>query len=248
MSSSDEPVGLRLTRRSWLRLAGTALVAASHAAPAHAELRTLRPEDQSQRDASLHALLGSMRAIVRRKDAKALLALMAPDFKVEFDVGKGPAVFRRHWHLEAPGSRVWPVLDRMLSLGGTFYSDSLFALPYVYTRFPHDLDRLNHVVATGEIPMRTAANATGTRVGVLKDAIVQLASPLTPPAMLVDVPFVAIRHPEHGVCYVAGSDVYSPAGHRVFLEKRQGQWRWLSLAAPTLATPPALLAAGAATP
>ena len=59
--------------------------------------------------------------------------------------------------------------------------------------------------------------------------------------MLVQVPFVAVQHPEHGVCYVAGSDVYSPAGHRAFFEKRQGRWRWMSLAAPTLATPPALL-------
>lgn len=248
MSFSDEPFGLLITRRSWLRLAGTALVAASHAAPAYAELRTLRPEDQSERDASLEELLGTMRAIARRKDAKALLALMAPDFKVEFDVGKGPAVFRRHWRMETPGSRVWPLMDRLLTLGGTFYSDSLFALPYVYTRFPHDLDRLDYVVATGEIPLRATSGATGARVGVLKDAIVQLAAPLTPPAVLADVPFVAVRHPEHGVCYVAGSDVYSPAGHRVFFEKRQGRWRWLSLAAPTLATPPVLLTSRGATP
>jgi hypothetical protein len=248
MSSSDEPFGRRFTRRSWLRLAGTALVAAAQVAPAHAELRSLRPEDQSERDASLDALLGTIRAIVRRRDATALQALMAPDFKVEFDVGKGPRAFQRHWRLAAPGSRVWPLLDRVFALGGTFYSESLFALPYVYTRFPHDLDRLHFVVATGEIPLRAAARATGATVGMLKDAIVQLASPLTPPAVLADVPFVAVRHPEHGVCYAAGSDVYSPAGHRVFFEKRQGRWRWLSLAAPTLAMPPALLTARDATP
>ena len=106
----------------------------------------------------------------------------------------------------------------------------------------------DYVVATGEIAMRAKPAATGARVGVLKDEIVQLASPLTPPAILADVPFVAVQHPDHGMCYVAGSDVYSPAGHRVFFEKRQGQWRWLSLAAPTLATPPALLTAGSGTP
>jgi hypothetical protein len=248
MSSSSEPAGLRLTRRSWLRLAGTGLIAASHAAPAHAQLRALPTEDQSERDASLQALLATMRAIVRRQDAKALLALMAPDFKVEFDVGKGPSAFQRHWRLEAPGIRVWPLLDRVLALGGTFYSDSLYAQPYVYTRFPLDLDRLHYVVATGEIPLRAAATATGARVDVVKDAIMQLASPLTPPAMLIDTAFVAVRHPERGVCYAAGPDVYSPAGHRVFFEKRQGQWRWLSLAAPTLATPPVLAGRGGGTP
>jgi hypothetical protein len=169
---------------------------------------------------------------------------MPPDFKVEFDVGKGPEVFRRHWNPDASASPVWAVLERLLSLGGTFYSESLFAAPYVYTRFPLDLDRLRYVVATGEVEMRAASTPASDSVGVLRHAIVPLAAPLTPPALLVQLPFVAVHHPERGVCYVAGSDVYSPAGHRVFFEKRQGRWRWLSLAAATLATPPGLVASG----
>ena len=245
MSCSDGPGGLRLTRRSWLRLAATAVATASYATPARADLRSLLPADQSSRDASLHTLLGNLRTIVRHRDAGALCALMPADFKVEFDVGKGPQVFRQHWNLDASASPAWALLDRLLSLGGTFYSDSLFAVPYVYTRFPLDLDRLSYVVATGEIPVRTEASPKAPRVDVLRHAIVPLATPLTPPAMLTQMPFVAVQHPERGVCYVAGSDVYSPAGHRAFFEKRQGRWRWLSLAAPTLATPPALLGSGA---
>jgi len=241
MSSSDKPGGLALTRRSWLRLAAAAVLTTSSAAPARADLRSLLPADQSARDKSLQALLGRMRTIVRHKDTRALCALMAMDFKVEFDIGKGPEAFRHQWNPEAPDSAVWPVLDRLLALGGTFYSDSLFALPYVYTRFPLDLDRLSYVVATGEVPVHADSNRAGPRVAVLKDAIVPLMTPLMPPAMLVQRPSVAVLHPERGLCYVAGSDVYSPAGHRVFFEKRQGRWRWLSLAAPTLVTPPALL-------
>ena len=171
---------------------------------------------------------------------------MPPDFKVEFDVGKGPDVFRRHWDSETSTSAVWTVLDRLLSLGGTFYSDSLFALPYVSTRFPHDLDRLGYVVATGEVPVYAEPNLASARIGTLKHTIVPLATPLTPPAMLYQQPFAALRHPEFGLCYVAGTDVYSPAGHRAFFEKRSGRWRWLSLAAPTLATPPLLAVSGAA--
>jgi hypothetical protein len=242
MSCSGEPRGLRLTRRSWLQLVATAVAATPHASAAEADLRVIRPEDESTRDKSLQALLGSMRAIVRRKDSKALSALMAPDFKVEFDVGKGPEVFRRHWESDTSTSTVWPVLDRILALGGTFYSNTLFAAPYVYTRFPYDLDRLSHVVATGDVPLHAQSNPASARVGMLKHAIVPLVTPLKPPAMLCQQPFVAVQHPELGVCYVAGTDVYSPAGHRAFFEKRQGQWRWLSLAAATLATPPALLA------
>jgi hypothetical protein len=212
------------------------------------DLRSLLPEDQSARDRSLLALIGTMRTHVRRRDSKALCALMPSDFKVEFDVGKGPDAFRRHWDSETPTSAVWTTLDTLLSLGGTFYSDSLFALPYVYTRFPYDLDRLQYVVATGEIPVYAESNLAGARIGTLKHAIVPLATPLTPPAMLRQQPSVALQHPELGLCYAAGTDVYSPAGHRAFFEKRSGQWRWLSLAAATLATPPVLLAGSGATP
>jgi hypothetical protein len=224
-----------------MRLAATAVVATPYVVRAETELRSLLPVDQAARDKSLHAFLGTMRAIVARKDSKALCALMAPTFKVEFDVGKGPAVFQSHWEPDKPTSGVWVLLDRLLSLGGTFYSDSVFALPYVYTRFPLDFDRLSYVVATGDVPMHAESNPNSARVGVLNHSIVPVATPLTPPAMLVQMPFVAVKHPERGVSYVAGSDVYSPAGHRAFFEKRQGQWRWLSLAAPTLATPPLLL-------
>ena len=247
MSCSGEPRGLRLTRRSWLQLVATAVASTPYASSLETDLRVLRPEDESTRDKSLQALLGTMRTIVRHKDSKALGALMAPDFKVEFDVGKGPEVFRRHWESETSTSAVWPMLDRLLSLGGTFYSNSLFAVPYVYTRFPYDLDRLSHVVATGDVPVYAESNLASARVGMLKHAIVPLATPLTPPAMLCQQPFVAVQHPELGLRYVAGTDVYSPVGHRAFFEKRQGQWRWLSLAAATLATPPLLLSAAGAT-
>lgn len=251
MSSSDEQRGLGLTRRSWLQVVAAGLVTRawdSHASAAPDDLRSLLPEDQSTRDTSLQALLDTMRTIVRRKDGKALGALMAPDFKVEFDVGKGPEVFRRHWESDTATSAVWTVLDRLLALGGTFYSESLFAVPYVYTRFPHDIDRLSHVVATGEVPLHAESNAASPRVGTLKHSIVPLATPLTPPAMICQQPFVAVQHPDLGLCYVACTDVYSPAGHRAFFEKQRGQWRWLSLAGSTLATPPALLAGAGTTP
>lgn len=242
MSCSDRPDGLRLTRRSWLLLAASLMASReSYASAAQNDLRSLVPEDQSARDKSLQRLLGTMRTIVRRKDSKALCALMPRDFKVEFDVGRGPDVFRNQWDSEASTSLAWAVLDRLLALGGTFYSDSLFALPYVYTRFPYDLDRLRYVVATGEVAAHAEPNLASARVGVLKHAIVPLATPLAPPAMLCQQPFVTVQHPEFGLCYVASTDLYSPAGHRAFFEKRQGEWRWLSLAAPTLATPPVLL-------
>ena len=221
-----------------MQLAAGAFVAA----PSRAQtgLRTLLPVDQSGRDPSLAQLLKTLRAIVGRRDDRELLALMSPDFKVEFDVGKGPETFRRQWHSNARDSQVWDLLDRLLTLGGTFYSPTLFALPYVYTRFPIDLDKLSHVVSVrAKVPLRQRPDPSGPEAGTLDYVILPLTSPITPPALFAE-PFMEVRHPDWGVCYVSQSDVYSPAGHRAFFERRQGRWRWLSLAAATMATPPEL--------
>src|SRR5262245_37534952 len=85
-------------------------------------LRVLIPEDQSGRDPSLAQVLKTLRGIVGRRNDRELLALMSADFKVEFDVGKGPDAFRRQWTSNARDSQVWDLLDRLLTLGGTFYS------------------------------------------------------------------------------------------------------------------------------
>jgi hypothetical protein len=186
-----------------------------------------------------------LRGIVERRDDRELLALMSADFNVEFDVGKGPATFRRRWKSNARDSQVWDLLDRLLTLGGTFYSPTLFALPYVYTRFPADLDKLSHVVSVrAKVPLRQRPDAHGPEVGTLDYVILPLTTPMKPPVLLTE-PFVEVRHADWGVCHVSRSDVYSPAGHRAFFEKRQGRWHWLSLAAATMATPPKLKATGA---
>lgn len=226
-----------------MQLAAAAFVPAP--ARAQTRLRALPPEDHSGRDPSLAQLLKTLRGIVERRDDRELRALMSPDFKVEFDGGKGPDTFRRQWNSNARDSQVWDLLDRLLTLGGTFYSPTLFALPYVYTRFPADLDKLNHVVSVrAKVALRRQPDARGPEVGTLDYVILPLTTPITPPALLTQ-PFVEVRHADWGVCHVSRSDVYSPAGHRAFFEKRQGRWHWLSLAAATMAAPPELKNTGA---
>jgi hypothetical protein len=167
---------------------------------------------------------------------------MLPTFRVEFDAGKGPAAFRNHWKPDRSGSALWEVLGRVLDMKGTWYSDTLFGAPYVFTQFPFDLDPLAHVVALGPKVALCDKPADGARqVGSLDHAIVPLAQPLNPPVLLRAASFLEVKHPESGLCWVRGSGVYSPAAHRVFFEKRRGKWRWFSLAAATLAEPPDLI-------
>ena len=225
------------SRRSLFALAGAAL------RPARAQdLRRLAPRPAGPRDPALTTFLERLRSIVSRHDHRALLALMAPDFRVEFDAGKGPAAFRAYWKPELPASPVWEILARLLEIGGDLYSEHLFAAPYVFVHFPIDLDLLGHVVATRpDAPLRAAPAAQAPLIGQLDHAIVALRQPLRPPVRHRAAEFLEVDHPEAGRGWVAAADVYSPAAHRMFLEKERSGWRWISLAAATLGEPPDLI-------
>ncbi len=76
------------------------------------------------------ALLGKIRTLAARRDSRGLEALMLPTFRVEFDAGKGVEAFRQKWHPESADERaLGRAGKRLFSLGGTFYSDTLFAAP-----------------------------------------------------------------------------------------------------------------------
>ena len=167
---------------------------------------------------------------------------MLPTFKVELDAGKGPAAFRRRWHSESKSSELWDVLDRLFSLGGTFYSATLFALPYVYTKFPAELDLVGRVVAVKPgARLLDKPGPDSAQVGTLDYAIIPLIQRLEPPVTITKGRYWEVKWPgAAGRCFVAEADVYSPAAHRAFFERRQGRWIWISLARGTLADPPGL--------
>jgi hypothetical protein len=244
MQDTLQEGGALLPRRDWLKLAALGLVLPAAGAEA---LRQLRPDDTATPDPALDALLARMRRAVKAKDTLTLERMMLPDFRVEFDAGKGPLAFHRHWHSERPGSPLWDLLPRLLTLKGSFYSPTLFALPYIYAHFPSDLDPLAHVVAeSAGVALREKPSAAAAQVGTLDYSIVPLVTPLRPPVFIVHDQFLEVNHPAAGRCFVSGAGVYSPAGHRMFFEKRKGQWRWISLAAATLAEPPDLKRSGKA--
>lgn len=237
MSSFRNAAPREWSRRAWLGLSAAAPWAAVRAE----ELRGFPAIDEASRDAGLVTLLDSMRAAVASKNHQALEAIMMPDFRAEFDGAKGPAGFHRRWAPQSQASPVWEILARLLPLGGSFYSGTLFALPYVYTHFPIDLDLLSHVVVVKEkAALLPSAAGHGQPIGQLGQCIVPLATPLQAPVVLPTEGTLELALPDRGRCHIATSDVYSPAGHRAFFEKRAGRWRWISLAAGTLAEPPEL--------
>lgn len=205
-------------------------------------LRQITPPSTGRHDPPLAALIERLRGMIREHDHRALTALMGPTFRVEFDGGKGPQAFTRRWRPASPASGLWDVLGPLFSLEGHYYSETLFVVPHIVARFPIDLDPLGHVVATREgVTLHSLPEKDAPVSGRLDHVIIPLAKPMEPPVIIPPETFLEVVHPEAGRCFVSSSDVYHPAAHRAFFEKRSGRWRWISLAAATLADPPELI-------
>jgi hypothetical protein len=224
------------SRREWLLL--TAGLTAN--AGQREDLRRILPPSEEP-DPALVRLIARLHKILAAREHLALEAMMNPVFRVEFDAGKGSAAFRRHWRPESAGSPVWDILQRLITLPAHRYSDTLYAVPYVFARFPFDLDPLRYVVAVKkEVALLAEPKPDAKRVGTLDHSIVPLANPVQPPVIIPSGGFVELMHPDSGRCFAASDDIYHPSAHRAFFQKRAGQWRWISLAAATTEEPPVL--------
>jgi hypothetical protein len=222
-----------MNRREWLSAAMVGAAGGRSLKAQDPADRKLPPRNEVDKDPTLKAFLASMTAIVQKKDAVKLLALMGPVFKVELFVGKGPGVFKTHWHPEDPRSEVWLVLERLLAIGGTFYGKEMYAIPYVYTRFPMDVNLLENVaVVKNEAPLRAEPKPDAAVVETLSYDILQVEPALTAPVRLDKMEWLQALTASGKKGYVASADVYSPAGYRALFEKQAGRWRWLSLVCP----------------
>jgi hypothetical protein len=218
-----------LSRREWL--AGVALAGSTIRAAFAAPVRLLPAVNEGSKDPQLQRFLTGLKTIVAKHHSTALLALMDPVFRVDFGGGKGPTAFVKQWHPADPDSPVWKILERLLELGGTFYTPTLFAMSYVYTKFPFDLDPFAFVVVTrDQAPVRPEPNPDAAPFTTLQPSIVPVKPNLTAPVRLDQMSWLKVQVPDGQEGYVATADVYSPAGYRAFFEKRGGKWRWISLA------------------
>lgn len=94
-----------------------AVLLAATASSAEARRRSDVVVDTCQAEGSWVAYRTAFNAAIARRDARALLRLVANDISFGGN-GNGRAAFARHWGLARPASsRLWPALAKIMSLG-----------------------------------------------------------------------------------------------------------------------------------
>ncbi|WP_242916318.1 hypothetical protein [Pontibacter liquoris] len=196
------------------------------------------PKDESMQDKTLQAYLQQLRQAVQQQDARLLTSLLDTSIATGFDASGGKTSFNAQWHPERKESELWPLLNQLLELGGTFVlqgnSKNLFALPYVYSAWPDTLDAFSFraVVHDGAI-LRKEPDINAPAVCTLGRVILKTDYKRSYPQQdyVREKEWWYVESPDGGLKgYVSNTDMYSPVGFRALLNKnKQGRWRMTAL-------------------
>lgn len=198
-----------------------AMIAAAAGRAQFALERAFPPVDEASKDPGFEAFRTRLRDIIARRDLAGLIGVTSPTIMYSFGEGPGIAGFRRYYGLDDEKSELWAELDRVLALGGTFQGADMFVTPYVYSRWPEDLEEpIDYVALTArETEIHTAPRSDASVVRRLRPSIVLSQPDATTPegwhrVLLLD-----------GVSgYVTRGDARSAIDMRAFFARMPSGW------------------------
>lgn len=193
---------------------------------------SLEPINQIDQDASLKKMVKDLQKIIKKKSVSRLVNYIDEDIKIGFGAENGRAAFMKHWGLnstDTDNSEIWQELHAILNLGGVFFNDNSFSMPYVFDHFPENYDVFEFAAITGEhVRMRDQPNLKGEVITSLSYEIVKLASEKATKKEEIngeEYPWVKIIRTNNQTGYVYGKYVRSPIDYRIFLEREEnGKW------------------------
>jgi hypothetical protein len=199
-----------------------------------AQSRKLNPVDEAARDPSFRAFRNKLLAAVRKRDETVLYESLDPKITNSYGGDGGITEFKEQWKMRQGQTKVWDELTTILSMGGSFATVAgvkSFCAPYVYSKFPDDLDAYDYAAITGTgVRVRARPGLNALIVTNLSYDIVQLDRE-TSASGVDNRGWVKIIAPNGKKGYVSSQYIRSPIDYRACFEKKQGKWLMTALVA-----------------
>lgn len=194
-----------------------------------AQRRRLYPVDESARDPSFRVFRNRLLQAARERDAQFISSILDPEIRNNFGGNNGVEEFRNFWNIGRRDSRFWRELIAVLELGGTFEGSGInryFAAPYVFTRFPENLDAFEYGAIIGRnVRARARPETTAPVVATLTYDIVRISNENSPREASEDEPtWVRIIAPTGRRAFVQSRHIRSPVDYRALFMRRNGRW------------------------
>ncbi len=116
-----------------MMFAGSLIGTNAMAAPA----KVFPPRDECLHIDGYFEMRQNFEGIVKRRDAKAFLAMVSPAISWSFGADGGKEAFAKNWKLETgKASAIWSELDRIIRLGCISQGEGTAAMPHMFGQDP----------------------------------------------------------------------------------------------------------------
>jgi len=184
------------------------------------------PKDESTKTPELNKFVNELKDIIKKKDSEKLLAIVHPEIKFDFDEGIGIEKFKKNWKLEDENSSLWPIMNKIVQLGGAFNKNRTetfydFVFPYVNTVDLKDGDDYFRtlVITNKGVNVREKPDVNSKLIGQLTYDIVTYDYEKN-----VDKLYFIQTVDKKISGYINSNFAYSPVDYRMFLTKEKGKW------------------------
>lgn len=186
----------------------------------------LLPLDEASTRPDFFSFRASLQRAIARRDVAALIAVVHPQIKNSFGGNDGIDEFRSMWKIGEPDSEIWDVLGTVLALGGSFHDADTFVAPYVFSRWPDQVDSFEHVAVIGSgVRVRSQPDTTSNPIDTVSFAILPVARQGTDKEGWTAVQI------DKTVGYIASAYVRSPIDYRAIFRSEAGRWRLVTFVA-----------------
>lgn len=198
------------------------------------------PRNEVGKDSSLRVFTDTLKAIVARKDAGALVRLLNPAVKVASNgAANGIKGFREIYAPQHAASPIWKNLQEVLALGGIFTGkpNQEFIFPYAAHRTVKDKACVNCggcvTIIAPDVHVRKKADRTSASVGVLSYDIVKIVNePVSKTKGGNEDNWVYVQTFDGKITgWVRNDLTWDICDYRLLLEKQKGKWQIQALIA-----------------
>lgn len=213
-----------------------ALMVVSVLAGLFAAAQTYRypPRNEVNRDSSLKVFVDTLKAVIGRREAPALLKLLSPDVQVASNGATNKVKgFKEMYAPQYPSSPVWKNLQEVIALGGVFTKKDghEFIFPYAAHRETgnkscNGCGRCITIIAP-DVHVRKKADRLSASVGQLNYDIVRVAvEPLSKVRGGNSDNWVYIQTFNGKITgWVRNDLTWDICDYRLILEKKKGKWQ-----------------------
>lgn len=194
----------------------------------------LNPVDEAPKDTLFFVFRENLRQVVKDKNVFGLLESVGENIKNSFGGDDGFAEFVTTWELDKPeraaDSKVWDLLEDVLSLGGTFQdSRDYFAANYVFSSWPDSYDAFEYgAIAGSGVRFRSAPSLQSRTIASISYDIVKVLEVTDKEETIGGEthPWVKIALLDGQEGFVYGKFFRSPVGYRAgFRRQADGTWQ-----------------------